>query len=171
VGQTDDIVIGRAAATDIDRLEPLWKALHARHRSVDPRLPGIPIRGEEDAWARRRDLYAIWLAEKDAFLLTAERGGIVVGYALAHMHDADESWDTGGRFGVLESLSVLPGMRGRGLGRRLMHAVYGELRRLGIQTLEIGVVAANDGARRFYEREGFAPWLIHYLGRIPGRTP
>jgi len=164
----DDMRIVKAAAGDIERLEPLWKALHSRHLEIDPALPGIPIRSQEEAWDRRRRLYAGWLAEKDAFLLTADLRGRAIGYALTHMKEADESWDTRGRFAVLESLSVLPDARHQGVGRRLMSAVYDELRALRIVVLEIGVVAANAEARRFYERQGFAPWLVHYLGTIPG---
>ena len=164
----DDIRIVKSGAGQIGRLEPLWRALHARHIEIDPGLRSIPIRSQQEAWVRRRRLYSEWLAEQDAFLLIAERRDRAVGYALAHMHEADESWDTSGRFGVLESLSVLPDLRHRGVGGRLMSAVYDELRRLGVAVLEIGVVATNGSARRFYERQGFAPWLIHYLGRIPG---
>ncbi|PYS95994.1 MAG: hypothetical protein DMF50_06505 [Acidobacteria bacterium] len=164
----DEVRIVKAGAERIGRLEPLWKALHAHHLSVDPRLPGIPIRSQEEAWARRRRLYEGWLSETDAFLLAAECRERTVGYALAHMHEADESWDTRGRFGVLESLAVLPEMRRLGVGRKLMSALYAELRRLGVSVLEIGVLATNRGARRFYEREGFAPWVTHYLGIVPG---
>lgn len=163
-----DVLIVKAGAERIPELEPLWKALHARHLAVDPRLPGIPIRLQDEAWDRRRRLYEAWLSEAGAFLLTAESREGTVGYALAHMHEADEAWDTGGRFGILESLAVLPEMRSRGIGRMLMDAVYAELGRLGVTVLEIGVVATNEDARRFYERQGFAPWLIHYLGRVPG---
>lgn len=164
----EDVVIVKTGAGRLDDLEPLWRSLHARHLSVDPRLPGIPVRSQAAAWERRRRLYEGWLAEKDAFLLTAESHGRMVGYALTHMHDADESWDTRGRFGVLESLAVLPQVRNRGVGRRLMSGVYEELRGLSVTVLEIGVVATNEDARRFYERQGFAPWVIHYLGAIPG---
>ncbi len=104
----DDILIVKAGAERIQRLEPLWRALHSRHLEIDPGLEGIPIRSQEEAWDRRRRLYAAWLAEQDAFLLTAEQRGRAVGYALTHLHEADESWDTRGRFGILESLSVLP---------------------------------------------------------------
>ncbi|HEX9427096.1 MAG TPA: GNAT family N-acetyltransferase [Candidatus Polarisedimenticolia bacterium] len=164
----DDLIVVKAGAERIGDLEPLWNALHARHLAVDPRLTGIPIRSQASAWERRRRLYEEWLAEEDAFLLIAEHRGRPVGYALAHMQEADESWDTHGRFAEMESLSVLAEMRGRGVGRRLMSGVYEELRRLGVGVLEIGVVATNERARRFYEREGFAPWVIHYLGAVPG---
>ncbi len=163
----DDVRIVKAGVERIQELEPLWRALHAQHLSVDAELPGIPMRSQEDAWERRRRLYQGWLCEKDALLLTAEYQGRTVGYALAHMHEADESWDTHGRFGVLESIAVLPEMRRQGVGRKVMSALYAELRRLGVTVLEIGVVATNESAKRFYERQGFGPWLIHYLGAVP----
>jgi len=166
-----DVRIVKAGADRIGELEPLWRALHAQHLLVDPKLPGIPVRSQEDAWERRRRLYQGWLSEEDAFLLIAEDGGQTVGYALAHFHEADESWDTGGRFGVLESIAVLPELRREGLGSTLMAAVYAELRRLGVFVLDIGVVATNEGAKRFYERQGFTPWLTHYLGTIPKTGP
>lgn len=162
-----DVRIVRAGADRIPDLEPLWRALHAQHLAVDPRLPGIPVRSQDEAWRRRRDLYVDWLAEKDAILLLAETRATAVGYALSHMHEPDEAWDTRGRFGVLESLAVLPEMRGRGVGRMLMAALHAELRHLGVTTLAIGVIDTNGGARRFYERLGFRPWMIHYLGTIP----
>lgn len=164
----DEVRIVKAGIERIHDLEPLWRALHAQHLSVDPGLPGIPMRTPEESWERRRRLYQAWLSEKDAFLLTAEHHGKTVGYVLAHMHEAEESWDTHGRFGVLESIAVLPEMRGRGVGGKLMSALYAELRRLGVSVLNIGVVATNEGARRFYERQGFIPWLVQYLGEVPG---
>ena len=164
-----EVRIMKAGVERIREIEPLWNSLHAQHLSADPELPGIPMRTQEDAWERRRRLYEAWLSEKDALLLTAEHQGRTVGYALTHMHEADESWDTHGRFGVLESIAVLPEMRHRGVGRKLMIALYAELRRLGVRVLDIGVVATNESARRFYERQGFRPWLVHYLGAIPDR--
>jgi len=164
----EEVRIVRAGLERIEELEPLWKALHAQHLAVDSELPGIPMRSQDDAWERRRRLYREWLSEKDALLFTAEYQGRTIGYALAHMHEAYEGWDTHGRVGVLESIAVLPEMRSRGVGRRLMSALYAELRRLGVTVLEIGVVATNEGARRFYERQGFHLWLIHYLGAVPG---
>src|SRR6266446_1424366 len=71
----DDILIVKTGAGHIRRLEPLWRALHSRHLEIDPGLAAIPIRSQEDAWDRRRRLYAAWLAEEDAFLLTAEQRG------------------------------------------------------------------------------------------------
>ena len=161
------IRITSASAARISEVEALWKGLHRQHLAVDPRLPGVPIRSLEDSWRRRLRLYRRWLAEKDAFLLLAEDGRRRVGYAVVHLREADESWDTSGRFGVLESIAVAPGRRGKGIGRQLMAAVFVALRKRRVSVLEIGVVSANERARRFYESLGFRPWLTHYLGTLP----
>jgi ribosomal protein S18 acetylase RimI-like enzyme len=164
----DEVRIVKAGVERIGALEPLWGALYGQHLSVDPDLPGIPMRSQDDSWQRRRRMYQRWLSEEDSLLFTAEYEGRMVGYALSRMHEAYESWDTHGRIGVLESIAVLPEMRSRGVGRRLMSALYAELRSLGVAVMEIGVLVTNEAAMRFYERQGFRPWLIQYLGPIPG---
>lgn len=163
----DGVRIVKAGRKRVDDLEPMWRALHSHHLTVDPRLPGVPMREVDDTWPRRRVEYEEWLAEPDAFVMIAEDGERPVGYALVHLHPADDCWVTGERFAELESLSVLPEARDGGIGAALMAAVYEELRRLGVHALEIGVLSTNEGAIRFYERQGFRPWVVHYLGAIP----
>ena len=158
--------IGRAGAERLDELEPLWLSMHEHHLSVGSQ---IALRAPSETWPLRRAEYVTWLAEPDAFVMIADEDGRAIGYALVDHRDTDDVRVTGARFGVLKSLGVLPEARGRGVGTALMRSVYGELRRLGIGELEIGVLVANDGARRFYEREGFLPWAIEYFGPVPAR--
>ena len=58
-------------------------------------------------------------------------------------------------------------VRGAGLGTRLMEQLYVELRAAEIHELAIGVIATNERAMRFYERQGFRPWVVTTLGRVP----
>lgn len=164
----DAFGIVRAGAERIDELRPLWEALHSHHRTVDPRLPGVPMREVGDTWPRRRSWYERWLSEPDAFVLIALAEGRPVGYALVHYEETDDSWvTTGERYGVLESLCVLPEHRGAGLGRRLMREVYRELRALGIGEVRLDVVVSNEAAMRFYDREGLGRWHVTFMGHIP----
>jgi GNAT superfamily N-acetyltransferase len=55
----------------------------------------------------------------------------------------------------LAELYVVPGRRGRGLGRALMEAAIGEARDRGADTMEIGVDEPDLPARRLYESLGF----------------
>jgi len=107
-----------------------------------------------------------WLAEPDAFVLLAERRGRPVGYAVVHVVDGWQSWETGDRIGELQTLTLLPDERGEGIGTLLMEAIEHELLRLGIGDLVVAVAAGNDGAQRFYERRGFTTRLNVLLGPI-----
>lgn len=163
------IHISKVGGERVDDFEPLARSLHAHHLTVDPAIPGIPPRDENGWWAIRRERYAQWLAEPDAFALLASVEGvaIAVGYAVVSIHGADDSHRTGPRFAELQSLAVLEGSRGAGIGSALLHRVYAELRRLGIDELAIGVLATNHEAMRLYEREGFTPWVVTTLGKVP----
>jgi putative acetyltransferase len=64
--------------------------------------------------------------------------GTVIGFAAVH-----EGW--------LHHLYVEPGWHGRGIGSALLRAACD-----GLDHVQLWVFQANDGARRFYERHGFA---------------
>jgi GNAT superfamily N-acetyltransferase len=158
-----DLTLELARAEVIDELEPLWNALR-EHQGPMLAVLG-PIRERDASWALRREKYAKVLAE-DGFAIVARDGARVVGYALvAIAREPSHNWaaDAGGS---VETLSVLPGYRGAGLGSRLMDRVREEVRTRGIGLLLLGVVAGNDGAERFYERQGFRPAFIEMAQRL-----
>ena len=162
----------RIVEVGVDRLpdvEHLTRALHEHHRTVDPGIPGIPPRDVDAWWAIRRDRYESWLTEPDTFVLLAEEEGTErpIGYALVTFHDTDDSHSTGTRFAELQSLVVEPDRRGTGVGTELLHEVYRQVRRCGVEEMVIGVLATNEPAKRFYEREGFRPWVVLTLGKVP----
>jgi GNAT superfamily N-acetyltransferase len=163
-----DVSIVRAGAERLDELEPLWKSLQEHHRSVDPGLAGISPRSAEESWPRRRAKYVEWLRHPDAFVLLAEEAAGPSGYALVSVHEpADDTHVTGERWAELQSLSVEPSKRRAGLGTRMMERIYEELRAKQIEELAIGVIATNQDALRFYERQGFHPWVVTTLGKVP----
>lgn len=160
--------IVKVSAERIPDFEPLWASLHEHQRTVDPGIAGIPPRDLADSWPRRRVRYEEWLAEPGAFALLAEDGGVPVAYAVVSMHEpADDTHVTKERWAELQSLAVLPSHREVGLGTRLMDRVYRELRGMDISELLIMVIATNDRALRFYERQGFKPWVVMTLGKVP----
>jgi ribosomal protein S18 acetylase RimI-like enzyme len=111
-----------------------------------------------------------WLREPDAFVLIAEADPVPVGYALVHMRGPEETWSTPDRVAEIETLTVLPAHRGKGVGGALVEAVYQELNRIGVGQLGVGVIASNADAIRFYERLGLLPFLVSYIGPVPPRS-
>jgi ribosomal protein S18 acetylase RimI-like enzyme len=157
--------------SDLDSLEPLWVAVHHAHVASMPEL--APYVDDRSTWAERRALYEQLLAKPGTVLLLARDGDELIGYALAHVAPVGETWvadtwRTGPRIGEIESLSVLPGHRDRGLGTALMDALERELAALGVVDLIVGALAGNEDALRLYRRRGYrAAWL--YLARWQGR--
>jgi GNAT superfamily N-acetyltransferase len=147
-----DVVIEQLNPRAIDVVRPLWSAMREHHASITTHWG--PVRDEAASWERRRADYVKWLDEPDAFCLVAWRGDVAVGYALVTLGGGSPSWPID-RVGELQSLSVLATERGTGVGARLLHAAEDQLGTLGVEHVFITAVAANTGARSFYEREGY----------------
>jgi GNAT superfamily N-acetyltransferase len=161
------VEIVRGGSDRIPQLEPLWKSLHDHHAVTAPELQALgPVRPARESWAIRARLYKEWLAEPDAFVLLAIASGEAIGYALVHMRAGEETWNTGEHVAELETLTVLPEHRGRGIGTALLQGVSAELERIGVSHVAVSVISANEGARRFYESRGLMPFLATYIGRI-----
>jgi ribosomal protein S18 acetylase RimI-like enzyme len=164
--------IVKGSAADLASLEPLWVAVHHAHAQSMPEL--APYVSDAETWAERRVLYAQVLERHDTVLLLALDGEALIGYALSHVLAVEDTWiadtwRTGARIAEVESLSVLPEHRGRGIGSALMDALDRELEALGIDDVIVGALAGNEEAVRLYRRRGFRPtWL--YLSRFGGRA-
>lgn len=67
-------------------------------------------------------------------------------------------------------IDLLPGLRGAGVGRSMMHDLFVLLAERGSPGVHLGVDVRNVGAQRFYERLGFVELVpdddgVRYLGR------
>lgn len=110
----------------------------------------LALRADEE----RRAFWAKRLASDDAGTcgLVAVHEGVEVGFAFM-VREADAGYGN-----LLDNLHVSPGMRGQGIGRRLLSELAREVRQRGWNPgLYLWVFETNAGARRFYERHGALP--------------
>lgn len=103
-------------------------------------------------------------AEPEASLGLFENG-IVVGTAMTAFC-RDEGREG---YGELVSLYLLPGMEGRGFGRRLLEAALQSLREEGCSCVCLWVMTENRRAIGFYEHMGFWPTGRFQQERYGGR--
>jgi ribosomal protein S18 acetylase RimI-like enzyme len=133
-----------------------------------------PYVTDAQTWEERRALYAELMEKPETVLLLAVDDDAAIGYTLGHVLDVGETWipdtwRTGPRIAEIESLSVLPEHRGRGVGSALMDALEREFQALGISDVIVGALPGNEPAVELYRRRGFRPtWL--YLSRFEGRS-
>lgn len=148
-------VIDVLHADEVDCLQRLWVQLLAHHSRVAPQLATLgAVRSPADSWQLRREEYLHWLREPHARAIIARDGEDVLGYAIVRVVEAHASWQWGDQVGVLETLVVDAGSRGAGIGQAILTAAREHLATLGIGVIEISVIAGNDDAIRFYQREG-----------------
>jgi ribosomal protein S18 acetylase RimI-like enzyme len=152
---TGDLEIVRAGSERIDDLRPLFLALHDHHRGVS----AIPLTEPDDrAWAERVATYQGHFRDDHAVLHLAVRAGRVVGYAFTVLHDGtDDTFELAPRYAELYTLAVASDVRGGGIGTALLDAVDVTLHELGITSLTVAVMAANEAAIRLYRRRGLVP--------------
>ena len=87
------------------------------------------------------------------FVWMARRGDEVVGCCVACFAI---STSRGAIVVKLDDVNVRPGLEGQGIGGAMLSSLKAELRRIGVERIDTATHFDNPGARRFYERQGFA---------------
>jgi len=94
------------------------------------------------------------LGERQCYLLLAPKGE-VIGTGTAWYNDDFE----GARWGRVHWMAVMPQFQGRGLGKALLAAICGRLRRLGHDRAYLTTSTARVPAIRLYRKFGFEPLI------------
>ena len=102
------------------------------------------------AWARTLREIAAGTEPHECIYVAVDEGGELIGLAMGGPANADHL----PRTGAVYALYVRMSHQGRGVGRRLVQVVAADLAQHGMTALQIGCLAANAPARRFYEALG-----------------
>jgi GNAT superfamily N-acetyltransferase len=119
-----------------------WRTAY-RGLLPDDFLASLTEAGYEDRWRRT-------LGETSDRVYVAENAHGVIGFASGGRERAGE----GGYSGELYAIYVLREAQHHGHGRRLVQAVVGGLREMGLEDMIVWVLRDNATARKFYERLG-----------------
>lgn len=103
-------------------------------------------------------------AQGDFHGLVAERGGQLVGltHVIHHLH----AWKRG-KVCYLQDLYALPELRGQGIGRALIEAVYAHADAWGLEQVYWLTHEDNAPARRLYDRIGSYGGFVKYARPAP----
>jgi ribosomal-protein-alanine N-acetyltransferase len=104
-------------------------------------------------WSWTRERVARNISSASTVTVVAFDGDRLIGFAIMYFGDEHAH---------LNLLAVRPRYQRAGLGRYLVHWLEESALVAGIGTIRLELRASNRGARRFYERLGFAE-----VGRVP----
>ena len=150
---THDVTVRRAGPADLIGVVDSCAALFAEDAGTrDPLRDQSWPRKHGEAWA------AGLLADDDALVAIAVAEGACVGHLVGTYSGPSEMWLVAQA--ELVSMYVQPAYRGDGTGARLVDAFKEWGHERGARRLTVDACAANEGALRFYARNGFAPHSI-----------
>ena len=141
--------VRRAVAEDFDAIADLW-------RQLDHEIPPPTHEGPADEEQELGDVREI-IASEIAFV-AEDDDGAPVGFALARRRASG--------FGTLTDLYVARDTRRNGIGTELMREVLAAFRALGIEHVDLDVMASNHVARSLYARWGLKDELIVMTGSV-----
>lgn len=157
-----DVSVRPARRTDAPKLGQLGTLLVREHYEFDPKR-FLPVTAQTEE--RYGAFLASQLDEPDVFVLVAERGGQVLGYAYAGVEGYDYM-SLRGPAGVLNDIVVDPPERGRGIGRMLLEATIQELKSRGAPRIVLSTAEQNEAAQRLFERAGFRRTMIEMTREV-----
>jgi aminoglycoside 6'-N-acetyltransferase len=145
------VVVRRATAADFEALIDLELESARYHATIDPERWRVPERDAVADFMRLRQS-----ADPDRETLVATVGDRIVGAVEMGIGGAR---DPGGAIRSIRAVDlgivVASEWRSRGIGGELMRAAEAWARERGATRVVLDMSAANEGARRFYERLGY----------------
>ncbi|MBM2821631.1 MAG: family N-acetyltransferase [Thermoleophilia bacterium] len=143
------MTVRRAGPADFEAIAALW-------RELDHEIPPPIHEGPADQEKELAEVAEI-LASEIAFV-AEDDDGAPIGFALARRRSPP--------LGTLTDLYVRQAERRSGIGTELMREVLAAFGALGIEMIDLDVVASNANARSLYGRWGFRDDVVIMVGEV-----
>ena len=149
-----DVVIRQAKESDFETLQKFSQDLTIHDSEYDPILVRDWAFTEEGIkYLHER------IEGKNCVCLIAEQNGEFVGYATCVV-DKKVSWRPMKKRVELENLIVKEGLRGNGIGEKLIQAFFDWGKKIGADRAMVHSYFNNKGAVSFYQRNGLNPLTV-----------
>jgi GNAT superfamily N-acetyltransferase len=151
-------------ATVVEMTVSAFQGVSIDH-GLDDRLG--PVAGRDWRWRKGRDIEEdIDMPGSELAVAEDDETGEAVGYVTMY-------FDPESRIGWIHNLAVDAGLRGQGLGRKLIEHALDRFRAGGMTVAKIETLEQNEIGRHLYPAMGFKEVArqIHYAMSLAGPTP
>ncbi len=146
---SSELVIQTAEEEDTDKLVELFRYLALYHEELDPYFELLP-----DFEEKMRYYYSTRIRAGDGIILIASFDDKAVGFIDAHLKERPPIFKQRVQ-GYIANVFVLPEVRGKGIGRKLVEGAIVWLRDQGALDVELSVAERNESGRSFWQNLGF----------------
>jgi ribosomal protein S18 acetylase RimI-like enzyme len=157
---TTPLIVGVRPATphDLDAIADMWVQMIDHHEQIDARI----WKRADDGRQTFRGYVADSLSRDDRRVLVAEADGRAVGFLMGlitgnHPPLVKRTW------GAIGDAFVLPALRRRGIGRRLVEAAIEWFTEKHVDGVKLSAAIANDAGSAFWQAMGFEPYMTQFL--------
>ncbi len=152
---TETINIRRAAPADRAALGRLWQELMEFHYRLAPDIFGLA----EDALSCWLEWIAQAMEDDNRIVLVAEAEGTLLGYIHGCLDERPPVYRDR-RHGTICEICVGEDWRRRGVGGKLVAALFEWFGERGLPEVHIGAAACNPVANAFWRAMGFSPHMV-----------
>ena len=151
-------MIQLATKSDRPAVNEIARQVHALHVEWRPDIYCMA----EELYPRER--FDACVANRQLYVAKIE--GNVVGYALLITRDVNVNGLKPCRIMLIDEFGVHEAARGHGIGTEMMADIRALAKAFRCNNLKLGVYPQNDGAIRFYERNGFMIRSIDMMANV-----
>ena len=151
-----EITIRQARKEDQTPLGALWLALLQEQAALDERF-GVA----EDALERWANDFPYWLHDESRRFFVAEQNEEIIGFLTAQ-HWVPSPIYAEALEVYISELYIVPDARQQHGGAKLVAAVRAWAETLGACRLRIGVLAANESGKAFWQQQEAVPFSVTY---------
>lgn len=141
--------IRRAALTDLDAIESLWREMMDFHTVLDEYFTLAP-----EADANHRDYMTGLIQDEAKRIFVVENNNQLIGYLMAEINAYPPIF-LHRNYGHIGAISVTKSARCEGVGRQLLESALDWFREQGVRRVECAVAVENPLSQGFWKRAGF----------------
>jgi ribosomal protein S18 acetylase RimI-like enzyme len=143
----------RATVGDLDTIVRLWREMWDFNARLDPRMAASPV-----ANSIQRGWLESHLESERSFVLVAQDGRVVVGYALATILE-NPPIVMSQFYGYVSEMAVTAARRRSGVGTLLLDGVHAWFRTKGLPYAEVTAAVRNQVSKGFWRRRGYTEFV------------
>jgi ribosomal protein S18 acetylase RimI-like enzyme len=161
---SDAVTVRRATEEDLEAIGRLWQEMMDYHCTLDPNVFALA----EDALSCWREWLDTILSEENRVVLVAEVDGKPVGYVHGTVGETPPVYAQR-KHGAIVEISVTASWRRRGVGGKLIAALFDWFRQRGLAEVRMGRSPRNPLATAFWRKMGFEPYMVQMRRELEER--